>query len=391
MIPDGVVTWAEIDLDAIAHNVQAIKAFVGDAEIIASVKANAYGHGLRPVARTALEAGASRLAVHRIQAAIALREAGIDAPILLLGHVVPSGVDLVLGHRITPTLVDWQTARLISERADAPTPVHVKIDTGMSRYGLEPEKALTFVRYVADLPHITLEGLFSHFATADEPNLAFARQQWADFQALLAALEDAGYEIPLPHICNSAGLVSIPEAHLAAVRPGLLIYGMAPSPESVPPFPLKRALTLKSTVIHVRDLAPGATISYGRTFTAKRPMRVALVSLGYGDGYPRLASNRGEVLIRGRRAPIRGRICMDQFVVEVTEMPGVGVGDEVVAIGEQDGGCITPEEVGRWAETINYEIVTGLLPQVVRVYRLNGYYPAPEEGLEQWACYLRAV
>jgi alanine racemase len=392
MIPDGVVTWAEIDLDAIAHNVRAIKTFVGpETEIIASVKANAYGHGLRPVARTALEAGAGRLAVHRIQAAIALREAGIEAPILLLGHVLPSGVDVVLAHRITPTLVDREAARLISQRAETTTPVHIKIDTGMSRYGLEPEKTLDFVRYVAELPHLEIEGLFSHFATADEPNLDFARGQWRHFQEILEAVRQAGYNIPLPHICNSAALVTIPDAHLAAVRPGLLIYGMAPSLESVPPFPIRRALTLKSTVIHVRALEPGATISYGRTFRAERPMRVALVSLGYGDGYPRLASNRGQVLIHGQRAPVRGRICMDQFVVEVTDIPGVRIGDEVVALGTQDGTTITPEEVAGWAETINYEITTGLLPQVVRVYRTNGYYPAPEEGLEQWARYLSAV
>jgi alanine racemase len=392
MIPDGVVTWAEINLDAIAQNVQEIKTYVGTGtEIIASVKANAYGHGLRPVARVALEAGATRLAVHRIQAAVALREAGIHAPILLLGHVLPSAIGLVVQYDITPTLVNWETAHLLSESADRPIAVHIKIDTGMSRYGLEPEKALDFVRYVADLPNLWIEGLFTHFASADELNLDFAYRQWAQFQAILAAVIDAGYEIPLPHVCNSAAVVTMPEAHLAAVRPGLLIYGMAPSPESVPRFPLHRALTLKSTVIKVRDLAPGTTISYGRTFLTKHPMRVALVSLGYGDGYPRLISNHGEVLIRGQRAPIRGRICMDQFVVEITNIPGVTVGDEVVAIGRQDDGEIKIEEVAAWAHTINYEIATGLLPQVVRVYRQNGTYPAPEVGVEQWARYLNAV
>ena len=204
-------------------------------------------------------------------------------------------------------------------------------------------------------------------------------------------MEDAGYAIPLPHICNSAGLVNLPHTHMAAVRPGILIYGMTPSENVRPTFPLRRALTLKSTVTHVRTLAPGSSISYGRTYTTRVPMRAALVSLGYGDGYPRLASNRGLVLIHGQRAPIRGRICMDQMVVEVTDIPGVRVGDEVVAIGVQSDEEITPEEVGEWAETINYEVATDLLPQVVRVYRLNGYYPAPQEGLEQWASYLRAV
>lgn len=392
MIPDGVVTWAEIDLDAIAHNVQAIKAFVGpNVEIIASVKANAYGHGLLPVSRTALEAGASRLAAHRIQVAVTLRESGITAPILLMGHTPPSGVDLVLRNHITPTLVDWETARLISAHAEEPTPVHVKIDTGMSRYGLEPEKAVDFVRYIASLPNLRIEGLFSHFATADQEDLSDAHRQLQRFRAVYDELERLGYPIPIPHMCNSAAVVTMPEAHMAAVRPGLLIYGLAPSPASAPPFPLRRALSLKTTVIHVRDLEAGSAISYGRTFIAPTSMRVALVSLGYGDGYPRLASNRGAVLIHGQRAPIRGRICMDQMIVDVTEIPDVLVGDEVVAIGPQGDDEITAEEVGAWAETINYEVVTDLLPQVVRVYKLNGYYPAPHEGLEQWASYLRAL
>ncbi len=392
MIPDGVVTWAEVDLDAIAHNVQAIKAFVGpNVEIIASVKANAYGHGLLPVSRTALEAGASRLAVHRIQVAVTLRESGITAPILLMGHTPPSGVDLVLRNRITPTLVDWDTARLISAHAEEPTPVHIKIDTGMSRYGLEPEKAVDFVRYIASLPNLRIEGLFSHFATADQEDLSEARRQLQRFQAVLDELRRLGYPIPVPHMCNSAAVATVPEAHMAAVRPGLLIYGMSPSPACTPPFPLHRALSLKTTVIHVRDLAAGSAISYGRTFIASRPLRVALIPLGYGDGYPRLASNRGTMLIQGQRAPICGRICMDQMVVDVTHIPGAHVGDEVVAIGQQGNDEITAEEVGGWAETINYEVVTDLLPQVVRVYKLNGYYPAPHEGLEQWASYLRAL
>lgn len=390
--PDGVVTWAEIDLDAIAHNVRAIKTFVGpNTEIIASVKANAYGHGLLPIARTALEAGVSRLAAHRIQVAVTLRQDGITAPILLMGHTPPSGVDLVLRHRITPTLVDWDTARLISAHAEGPTPVHVKIDTGMSRYGLEPEKVVDFVRYIAALPNLQIEGLFSHFATADMEDLTHARRQLELFREVLSELERLGYPIPVPHICNSAGLVRFPEAHMAAVRPGLLIYGMAPSPASTPPFPLQRALSLKTTVIHVRGLKPGASISYGRTFIAQKPMRVALISLGYGDGYARLASNRGAMLIHGQRAPICGRICMDQMIVDVTHISDVRVGDEVVAIGRQGDDEITAEEVAGWAETINYEIVTHLLPQVVRVYKLNGYYPAPHEGLEQWAAYLRAL
>ncbi len=240
-----------------------------------------------------------------------------------------------------PPLSILETARLISDRATRSVGVHVKVDTGMSRYGLEPERILGFIQTITALPNICVQGLFSHFASADDANLDFARRQWARFQAILHDLESAGFSIPLPHICNSAGLIAMPEAHLAAVRPGLLVYGMAPSRETQPPFELQRALTLKSTVTKVRDLQPGATISYGGTFVATQPMRAALVTMGYGDGYPRLLSNRGQVLIRGQRAPIRGRICMDQMVVEVTDIAGVEVGDEVVAIGCQGDAEIT--------------------------------------------------
>ncbi len=392
MTLDGIVTWAEIDLDAIAHNVRALKAFVGpQTQIIASVKANAYGHGLLPVARTVLEAGASWLAVHRIQAGIALREGGITAPILLLGHTPESGVRLVLRYHLTPTVVDQETAAALAAQATETVRVHVKVDTGMSRYGLEPEKVLDLIRYIARLPHLQLEGVFSHFATADEADLSFAQDQLRQFREVLQTIAAEGYEVQMPHIGNSAGTITLPEAHMAAVRPGVLLYGMPPSEHVRPPFPLHRALTLKSRVIHVRTLPAGRSISYGRTYVTPTPMKAALVSLGYGDGYPRAASNRGMVLIHGQRAPIRGRICMDQFVVDVTHIPHVRVGDEVVAIGQQGDETITAEEVANWAGTINYEITTGLLPQVVRVYRQNGHYLAPENGLKQWHTYLRAM
>ncbi len=391
IVPAGVVTWAEIDLDAIAHNVEAIKAFVGpDVQIIASVKANAYGHGLRPVARVALEAGASQLAVHRIQAAVALRQAIPTAPILLMGHIPPSGIDLVLHHDITPTVVDLETARLISDRATRSVGVHVKVDTGMSRYGLEPSGSSVSSKRSPPYPHLRPGALFAlRICRRCQPGLREAPE--GALSSDPSRSRKRGLRYPLPHICNSAGLIAMPEANLAAVRPGLLVYGMAPSRETQPPFELQRALTLKSTVTKVRDLQPGATISYGGTFVATHPMRVALVTMGYGDGYPRLLSNRGQVLIRGQRAPIRGRICMDQMVVEVTDIAGVEVGDEAVAIGCQGDAEITAEEVAGWAQTINYEIVTGLLPQVVRVYRRNGTYPSPNEGLDQWASYLSAV
>ena len=368
--PAGVVSWAEIDLTAIATNTRAIKRLVGaKTEIIAVIKANAYGHGEVPVARTVLAAGATRLAVHRTIDGVRLRQAGITAPILILGYTPLSGIPLVLKYNLTPTAIDREFVTQLSQAAEQPVAIHVKVDTGMSRYGLFPAEVLEFVQYVEELPHIWVEGLFSHFATADEAERGPMLAQWHIFQQLLVELQAAGMEIPLRHICNSAGVLALPEAHLDAVRPGILLYGLNPSTECPARYPLRPALTLKSLVVRVRTLEPGSAIGYGRTYTAKRALRAALVPLGYGDGYHRLISNRGAVLIHGQRAPILGRVSMDQIVVDVSHIPGVQLEDEVVVIGQQGHAEITAEEVAAWAETINYEVLTALHPQVVRVYR----------------------
>ncbi len=371
--PPGVVTWAEINLDAIAANTRAIKRTVGaDTAIIAIVKANAYGHGEIPVARTVLRNGATRLAVHRTIDGVRLREAGIDAPVLILGYTPPSGIDLVLDYDLTPTAIDGAFVERLSEAAADPIAIHVKVDTGMSRYGLFPQEVVGFFRRVASLPNVTVQGLFSHFSTADESDRRPMLDQWHTFQAVLRDVEDAGFEIPLRHICNSAGLLSLPDAHLDAVRPGILLYGQHPSAECRAPFPLEPALTLKSIVVRARTLPAGSAIGYGRTFITKTPMRAALVPIGYGDGYHRLISNRGAVLIHGQRAPIRGRVSMDQIVVDVSDIEDVRLGDEVVVVGRQGAAEITTDEVAQWAETINYEVLTALHPQVVRTYRREG-------------------
>jgi alanine racemase len=371
--PDGVVTWAEVDLDAIAANTAALKARVGDGvEVIAVIKANAYGHGEVPVAETVLEAGATRLAVHRTIDGVRLREAGIEAPILILGYTPSSGVPLVLTHHLTPTVIDRDMAEALSRSAAAPVPIHVKVDTGMCRYGLFPDEVLDFVSYAASLPGIFVEGIFSHFGTADEADPTPMLAQWQLFQGVLAGLERAGVQVPVRHICNSAAVLTLPEAHLDAVRPGILLYGLNPSPDCRAPFPVRPALELKSIVVRVRTLPAGSAIGYGRTYVVPHPMKAALVPIGYGDGYHRLISNRGEVLIHGERAPIRGRVSMDQIVVDVSHLPEVRVGDEVVVIGPQGEDEITAEEVAAWADTINYEVLTALHPQVVRTYHRHG-------------------
>ena len=382
-VRSGLLTWAEIDLDAISDNVRAFRRHVGRAvELIAVVKANAYGHGAVPVARAALEAGATRLAVHRAPEGVELRQAGIQAPILVMGYTPPGGAEMVARWRLAPSVITLEFARELSTQAAASgvqVPVHVKVDTGMSRYGLMPGEVVDFLRALRGLPHLFLEGIFTHFATADWADLTHVRGQLALFEAVLAEARAAGIQAPLVHAANSAAAMALPEARFDAVRPGVALYGLEPSGEWPPVFELHPALTLKSRVSRVRELPAGSGVSYGRTFITRRPTLAALVPVGYGDGYHRLLSNRASVLIGGRRAPILGRICMDQFVADVSGIPDVRQDDEVVLIGRQGAEQVRAEELAKLAETINYEVTTSLLPRVTRLY-LRGGKIVPEAG-----------
>ena len=370
---EGVVTWAEIDLEAIRKNVRSFVRHVGSTvQVMAVVKANAYGHGAVPVARAALEAGATRLAVHRLTEGIELRQAGIEAPVLVMGYTPPTGADAFVQWNLTPSTITPEFAQALSASAAAQgktMPVHVKVDTGMSRYGLLPAEVVPFLQAARALPGIRVEGLFTHFATADASDQTWVRQQIAEFDQVIAAIRNTGMDIPIIHAANSATTMKLPEAHYNAVRPGIAMYGMHPSSEWEPVFELYPALTLKSTVSRVRKLPVGAGVSYGRTFVTNRPTTAALVPVGYGDGYHRILSNKGIVLVHGKRAPIIGRVCMDQFVIDVTGIPGVQQNDEVVLVGRQGAERVSAEEVGRLAGSINYEVTTGLLPRVVRKYR----------------------
>jgi len=238
----------------------------------------------------------------------------------------------------------------------------------MSRYGLFPAEVMPFLTAIAKLPAVSIEGLFTHFATADASDQIWVRQQITTFDQVIASIQASGMDIPIIHAANSATTMKLPQAHYNAVRPGISMYGMNPSSEWEPVFDLHPALTLKSTVSRVRELPTGAGVSYGRTFVTSRPTTAALVPVGYGDGYHRILTNKGVVLVRGKRAPIIGRVCMDQFVVDVTGIPGVQQDDEVVLVGRQGDERISAEEVGRLAGSINYEVTTGLLPRVVRKY-----------------------
>ncbi len=372
----GVLTWAEIDLDAIASNVQGFKRCVGpDVRLIGVVKANAYGHGAIPVAKAMLEAGADMLAVHRSLEGAELRTAGIQCPILVMGYTPLDGVDLVVKCGLTPSLMTVEFARALSSRALAEglqVPVHIKVDSGMSRYGIFPDEVIEFLRVIYSLQGIVVEGLFTHFATADELELTYVRQQLKIFSQVVETTRQAGFHIPIVHAANSAAALVLPEAHFNAVRPGIGLYGLQPSGSWSSPIELQPALSLKSRVCRVRMLPAGAGVSYGRTFVTSKPTLAALVPVGYGDGYHRCLSNQGYVLIRGKRVPIIGRVCMDQFVVDVSTVPDVQLEDEVVVIGAQGGEQIRAEEIARLAGTINYEVTTSLLPRVPRFYLRQG-------------------
>jgi alanine racemase len=366
------VTYIEVDLDAIAHNIRAIKTHIGPSvSLMAVVKANAYGHGAVEVARTALRNGASRLAVARAGEGIQLREAGISAPILVMSYTPPAEIESAVAHDLTLAVTELQVAEIVAEWSAAlgrRTPVHVKVDSGMGRFGLLPDEVVPFFNRLAAMPGLVLEGLFSHFSVADLADQGYTWQQFQIFQRVAAELRAAGHQVPVCHIANSAATLNLPAMHLNAVRTGIAIYGLRPSSQVEPAVLLKPALTLKSRVARVRTLPAGSSISYGRTYITPRAMPVALVPVGYGDGYHRLVSNRGAVLINGQRASIIGRVCMDHLVVDVSRVGPVGVNDEIVLIGQQGKEQITADEVATWAETINYEVTTSLLPRVPRFY-----------------------
>jgi alanine racemase len=370
------LTWAEVNLDAIAHNARGLKERAGEeTELMAVVKANAYGHGAVPVARTALENGASRLAVNRALEGVELRQEGLTAPVLILGYSLPSEAETIVRWDLTPTVTTVEGALALSAMSDRQgkvTPIHVKVDTGMGRFGLLPDEVVAFVGRVAELPGLKLEGLFTHFAVADSADKTYTRRQFGLYMQVVKQLEEAGFTIPLKHVANSAANLDLPEMHLDMVRCGIALYGLRPSDEVEPAIPLKPAMALKSRVSRVRTLPPGSSISYGCTYTTTRPTPVALVPVGYGDGYHRILSNKGSVLIGGKRAPIVGRVCMDQFVVDVTAIEDVRQDDEVVVFGCQGEEEISAEEVAALAGTINYEVVTSILPRVTRVYLKGG-------------------
>lgn len=359
-------SWAEIDLEAIATNVRTFSDLVAPARFCAVVKADAYGHGDVPVAETAMEAGADRLAVALVEEGVRLREAGIDAPILLLSEPPLDAAGEIIRWGLTPTVYRRAFAEALAEHAHRPLKVHVKVDTGMHRVGAPVVDAIDLVRWVADRPELVFEGLWTHFASAEDDE-AFTRLQLERYRDTTDRIEAAGFEIPLRHTANTAAAILYPEARMDMVRIGIGMYGIRPASDVAPPRPLHPAMRIVSQVAMVRRYPAGVRPSYGRRRALPSEATAATVPIGYADGMPRALSDGGDVLIHGRRCPLAGTVTMDQIVVDVGD-DDVAVGDEVVLIGTQGAEEITADE---WAEkvgTIPYEIVCQIGPRLPRRY-----------------------
>ena len=367
-------TWVKIDLSAIEANIDAVAA-KANVPVMAVIKADAYGHGAVPIARL-LEKKCAFFGVSSMLEAMELRSAGIRLPILILGATPDDAYPLAVREDIRPAIFTWESACALSRAAAAQgktVRLHFAADTGMSRIGLQvTEEAADLCARIAALPGLVCEGLFSHFATADETDLTRARAQAARFADFDAMLKARGLEIPIRHLNNSAGVMNFSE-HYDMVRSGIVTYGLYPSEEVNPgDLPLQPALSWYSRVTHVKTLPAGREISYGGTFVTTRDTRVATVAVGYADGYRRSLSGRFYVLIRGRKAPILGRVCMDQLMVDVTDIPDAAAGDTVTLAGRDGKERITIEELAAAAGSFNYETVCGISRRVPRVYLKDG-------------------
>ena len=366
------LTWTEVNLDAIAQNVKNIKKLIGKKkELMAVVKGNAYGHDILEISSVVLENGATRLAVARLEEAIFLRKAGITVPILVLGLTLKPQAESLVSYDITPTVCEFEMIEKLSESAvqmNKMTKIHLKVDTGMGRIGIFPDDVLRFIKRIKTLKKVEIEGIFTHFSVADEKDKFYTEEQFRKFIEILTILEKEGIKIPIKHVGNSATLLDLPHMWLDMVRPGLAIYGLYPSKEVKKTINLIPAQQFKTKIVFIKELPRGESISYGRIYITKRRMRVASLPVGYADGYNRLLSNQGEVLVRGQRVPIIGRVCMDQCMIDVTNLTQVEIGDEVVLWGRQGEEMITVEEIAQKIRTINYEIVH--LPDKKRVPKL---------------------
>lgn len=371
--PDSIrPVWVEIDLNAVRHNLAEIRRLVGpQVEIMAVVKAEAYGHGAVKIAQTALQSGASRLGVALPEEGIALRKAGINAPILVFSPLLTDQAETMVRYDLTPTICMLEPAVALSRAAVAAgkkVPCHVKLDTGMNRIGIPAQEGIVFIKKMQSLPGILFEGVFSHLATADERDKEYARHQMKTFNKVIIDLKNEGLLPPKVHLANSAGIIDLPLAYYNLVRPGIILYGMYPSPEvETDRIRLQPVFSLKTKVVFKKRVPQGSAVSYGRKYVTPRETTIVTLPIGYADGWSRRLSGKAEVLISGKRFPIVGAICMDLCMVDVSDEP-VEIGQEVVLIGSQGSETITAEEIGGYLGTINYEVTCMINDRVPRRY-----------------------
>jgi len=355
-------TKLEVDLNAVSFNIKTLKTLVGNkTEIMAVVKANAYGHGAIEVSRVALKSGATKIAVATWEEGAELREAQIDAPILVLGFSSEDDAEPIIYYNLTAAVGDFETARKISQIArkyKKEVKVHINIDTGMSRLGIRASESLPIIRKIVKLPGIFVEGIFTHFTSSGEKNKEPTYRQFGLYMQIVSHLHKEGIHIPLRHVADSSALLDLPSTHLDMVRPGIAIYGEYPSKNVKNKVKLKPVSKLKTKIVSLRKLPSGSKIGYGGTYTVKKPSIIATIPVGYADGYSRALSNKGEVLVKGKRAPIVGRVCMDHCMIDVTHIKEVKLGEEVILWGKQGNERISLAEIAEKIGTIVYEIVT---------------------------------
>ncbi|ADD03098.1 alanine racemase [Thermoanaerobacter italicus Ab9] len=370
-------TRAEIYLDNIVHNLSEVKRWVGKkVKIMGVVKANAYGHGACHVAKVLVENGVCYLGVATIEEALELRECGINIPILVFGYTPLTQAEELIVHNITQTVFDInyvEDLEKIALKVGKKAKVHVKIDTGMGRIGYTDLKvAEKEIEKMMEMEGVEVEGIFSHFATSDEKDKSYAEQQFDMFKKLLERLKEKGINIPLKHMANSGAIIDLKYTYLDMVRPGIVLYGSYPSEEVKRPLDLKQTMGFKTKIVYIKEVPEGTSISYGKTFITKRKSKIATLPVGYADGFNRLLSNNYHVLVKGKYAAVVGRICMDQTMIDVTDIEGVEVGDDVIIFGNQEGEKITAEEIAKKLNTIPYEVYCGISSRVPRIYIYKG-------------------
>ena len=380
--------WAQIALDAASHNMRQIRKHVGpDVKIAAVVKANAYGHGSVELAKTFAENGADCFAVSSLDEAVELRRyAHIDKEIFILGHTDARRTEELLTYDIEPAVFNLKNAEFFSQEAQRlgkTLRVHIAVDTGMSRVGFQVnEFSVSEIKAIAALPNIEIRGMFTHFAVSDIKDKTFTREQYGHFRWMCKRMEEEGIHIALRHCCNSAAALELPEYYCDMVRPGIIMYGCEPSPDvDIKPYDLRPVMSLRCCIAHVKLIDAGATVSYGRHYTAPSRRKIATLPVGYADGYSRILSGKVDVLYHGHRVPQVGAICMDQCMIDVSGEANVHAGDEVVLFGRQGDSFIPIEEIAAACGTINYEIMCNISRRVPRVYMKNGKVVGREEYL----------